>query len=188
MAASTVTTGTTVYTRRKAHVHTYKWPWIPFNIWMFAMLLSSSAIVGIFANFISIQGYLLLGIPWYFPYFVTVGSFAILYVFTLVYLLSQHRLLPAIVMIGAFLVFILWFVGLIVVSIELWGPKGSVNGVCNLRVFNRHPVGDNTETLAWLQERSICQGWHAVFAFALVGLLCLIWIMVMAYEVFVASL
>jgi hypothetical protein len=80
----------------------------------------------------------------------------VLYVATLVWLLSQHRLLPAIVMIGAFLVFVLWFVGLIVVSIELWGPKGSVNSKCNLRVFNRHPKGDTLETLAWLQERSIC--------------------------------
>lgn len=92
----------------------------------------------------------------YFPYYITVASFSILYVALLVFLLARHRLLPAIVMIGAFLVSILWFVGLVVVSIQLWGSNG-VNGECNLRVFDRSPRGDSQETLAWLMEKSICE-------------------------------
>lgn len=92
----------------------------------------------------------------YFPYYITVASFSILYVGTLVLLLSRHRLLPAIVMIGAFLVFVLWFVGLVVVAIQLWGSNG-VNGECNLRVFSESPRGDGRETLAWMMERSICE-------------------------------
>ena len=59
-------------------------------------------------------------------------------------------------MIGAFLVSVLWFVGLVVVSIQLWGSNG-VNGECNLRVFDRSPVGDSEETLVWMMERSICE-------------------------------
>lgn len=106
-----------------------------------------------------------LRLPWdigsddsarYFPYYITVASFSILYVALLVFLLSRHRLLPAIVMIGAFLVSVLWFVGLVVVSIQLWGSNG-VNGECNLRVFDRSPTGDSEETLAWLMEKSICE-------------------------------
>lgn len=59
-------------------------------------------------------------------------------------------------MIGAFLVTVLWFVGLVVIAIQLWGSNG-VNGECNLRVFDRNPMGDGEETLAWLMERSICE-------------------------------
>lgn len=255
MSSTTRTAPSTAYTRKRervSHVHTYKWPWIPFNAWMFLMLLSSCTIVGVFSSFIGIQYQLELPVPWlvpprfrpsqgspttsashppprdarltlsyrYFPYYITVASFSILYVGTLVFLLSRHRLLPAIVMIGAFLVLVLWFVGLVVVAIQLWGSNG-VNGECNLRVFNENPKGDTRETLAWMMERSICklncslligprceawglvyygsglanakgiiegQSWHAVFAFSLVGMLCLIWVMVMAYNVFVKSL
>lgn len=59
-------------------------------------------------------------------------------------------------MIGAFLVFVLWFVGLVVVAIQLWGSNG-VNGECNLRVFSESPTGDKRETLAWMMEKSICE-------------------------------
>lgn len=189
MSSTTRTAPSTAYTRKRervSHVHTYKWPWIPFNAWMFLMLLSSCTIVGVFSSFIGIQYQLELPVPWcvspsnllrgspsivawilprdvkltlscrYFPYYITVASFSILYVGTLVFLLSRHRLLPAIVMIGAFLVLVLWFVGLVVVAIQLWGSNG-VNGECNLRVFNETPKGDTRETLAWMMERSICE-------------------------------
>lgn len=87
-------------------------------------------------------------------------------------------------MIGGFILFILWLVGLIVVSIELWGPSGSVSSSCNLAVFNQNPTGQTLETLAWLEQKSICQQWQAVFAFGLVGEIFLLWIMIMAYQVF----
>jgi hypothetical protein len=93
----------------------------------------------------------------YFPYYITVTSLVILWLFMLIWLMSQNRLLPAVVMLGAFVLFILWLVGLIVVSIELWGPKGSVNSACNIQVFSQPKTGDSVETLAWLQQRSICK-------------------------------
>lgn len=43
--------------------------------------------------------------------------------------------------------------------------------------------------MSWLTRWLLAgQSWHAVFAFSLVGMLCLIWVMVMAYNVFVKSL
>lgn len=60
-------------------------------------------------------------------------------------------------MIGAFILFVLWLTGLIVVAIELFGPSGSVNSHCNNDVFNRHPKGQSEETLAWLQQKNICE-------------------------------
>ena len=60
-------------------------------------------------------------------------------------------------MIGAFMLFILWMVGLVVTSMELWGPSGSVNGVCNMQVFSKDPKGTSVATLAWLQQKNICE-------------------------------
>lgn len=63
--ASTVAGSSAVYERRIERVHKYHWPAIQLNLWMLFMLVASSAILGIFANFIQIQGQLGLGIPWY---------------------------------------------------------------------------------------------------------------------------
>jgi hypothetical protein len=60
-------------------------------------------------------------------------------------------------MIGAFMLFVLWLVGLIIVSIQLWGPNGSVQSNCNLVVFDINPTGSSERTMAWLMQRSICK-------------------------------
>ncbi|KAL0938192.1 uncharacterized protein CTRU02_207923 [Colletotrichum truncatum] len=187
MAASTLTSSSYYDRRVVERVHRYQWPGIHLNLWILIMLVASCLIIGVFASFIEIQQRLLLPIPWYFPYFITVAGLVVIFIGLILWLVYQRRLLPAIVMIGAFILFILWFVGLVVVSIQLWGPDGSVSSTCNLAVFNRGPTGQSLETLAWLQQKSICQSWQAVFSFALVGALFLLWIMVMAYQVFAAS-
>lgn len=101
----------------------------------------------------------------------------------MLWLIFQRRLLPAIVLIGGFVVFVLWLVGLIVVAVELWGP-GGVASSCQAQVFGLNPTGQTLQTLAWLEQRTICQGWQAVFALGLVGSIFLLWIMIMAYQVF----
>jgi hypothetical protein len=106
------------------------------------------------------------------------------FIVIILWLIYQRRLLPSVVMVGGFILWVCWLVGLIVVSIELWGPTGSVSSQCNLSVFNQNPTGQTLETLAWLQQKSICQSWQAVFALGLVGAIFLLWIMVMAYQVF----
>jgi hypothetical protein len=109
---------------------------------------------------------------------------------------------------GSFILFVLWMVGLIVISIELWGPTGSVNGNCNLYVTSGQSSGPNTNALAWLEQHSICeyffyrrgygafcfwgggankvagQSWQAAWAFELVGCVFLLWMMIMAYQVY----
>lgn len=107
----------------------------------------------------------------------------------LLWLIFQRRLLPSIVMIGGFILFVLWLVGLIVVSVELWGGPSagpSVSASCDAAVFagRHHPAGQTLQALAWLEQRSICQSWQAVFSLGLVGALFLLWIMVIAYQVF----
>lgn len=58
-------------------------------------------------------------------------------------------------MIGAFMLFVLWLVGLVVVSIQLWGPNGSVQSSCSAYVFSQAPEGQYA-TLAWMQQKTIC--------------------------------
>jgi energy-coupling factor transporter transmembrane protein EcfT len=100
---------------------------------------------------------LIFAVPRYFPYFITVGALTIVFIGILLWLISQRRLLPSIVIIGAFMFFVLWMVGLIVVSIELWGPTGSVNANCNLLVFGQDPGSTNQAKLAWMEQKSICK-------------------------------
>jgi len=176
-ASSTTASGSLVYERHE-RVHRYHWPADQLNFWMLIMLISSCTIIGIFANFIQIQNQLGLGVPWcvvphpslrlarrpktdpsrgrYFPYFITVASIVLVYVGLLLYLIYNRRLLPSIVMLGGFMLFILWLVGLIVISIQLWGPTGSVSSNCNLSVFSQNPTGQTLNTLAWLEQKSIC--------------------------------
>lgn len=84
---------------------------------------------------------------------------------------------------GAFILFILYLVGMIVISVELWGPTGSVNTNCAVYVTDSNQRGPSTLTLAWLQQHSICQAWLAAWAFELVGVVFLLWLMVMAWQV-----
>ncbi|KAK4136142.1 hypothetical protein BT67DRAFT_232045 [Trichocladium antarcticum] len=185
--ASTITSGSLVYEHRIVErIHKYHWPAVQLNVWMLIMLIASCLIIGVFATFIQIQQVLLLPIPWYFPYYITVASLTTAFILLLLWLIFQRRLLPSIVMIGGFVLFVLWLVGLVVISIQLWGPEGSVSSNCNLFVFGADPPprGQSLETLAWLQQRSTCQSWQAVFAFGLIGAIFLLWIMVMAYQVF----
>jgi energy-coupling factor transporter transmembrane protein EcfT len=119
----------------------------------------------------------------YFGYSITVASLCIVFILILLYLIYNRRLLPSIVLIGGFILFVLWLVALIVISIQLWGGSG-VSSNCNLAVSDQNPRGQTLETLAWLEQKSICQQWQAVFAFALVGEVFLLWICVMAYQVF----
>ncbi|PMD29112.1 hypothetical protein L207DRAFT_475772, partial [Hyaloscypha variabilis F] len=110
------------------HVRTkYHWPALQLNFWLLIMIIGSSTILGIFSYFVTVQSQLDVGTPWYFPYWITVSALSILFIFMMLYLISQRQLLPGIVVMGSFILFVLWMVGLIFISIELWGPSGSVN-------------------------------------------------------------
>lgn len=141
----------------------------------------------------------------YFPYWVTAASLAVLFILAMLYLIANRQLLPGIVIMGSFILFVLWMVGLVVISIELWG-SGGVDGNCNLYVSDRSSTGANVNTLAYLQQSSICkrspsislcrfgttgtdglrtgQSWQAQWAFELIGCVLLLWMMVMAYQVY----
>lgn len=96
----------------------------------------------------------------YFSYWISVGALSIIFLIIMLILISQRRLLPGVVLLGSFILFVLWMVGLIVISIELWGPVGSVNNTCNTYVNGMQYKGQTVEALAWLEQHSICE-WTA---------------------------
>ncbi|KAI5458658.1 hypothetical protein BGZ63DRAFT_427032 [Mariannaea sp. PMI_226] len=192
MVAKSTVTGYTrssmTYNRQlTSHVRTYNWPPLLLNFWIFVMLLASCTLIGVFATFVEIQNQLLLPIPWYFPYLIIVACLGVIFIGIIYWLIAQRRLLPAIVMIGAFMLFVLWLVGLVVIAIQLFGPDDSIQSVCSIQVFNRNPTGQTEATMAWLQQRNICQSWQLAFSMSLIGVVFLIWVMILSYQVFANS-
>ncbi|OBT47982.1 hypothetical protein VE00_01683 [Pseudogymnoascus sp. WSF 3629] len=180
MASTTISDLTEVrLVRRK-----YRWPAAQLNFWLFIVLVSSSSVLGIFASFSSVQSQLGVGTPWYFTYNITIGALGLSFFILLLYLINARALLPGIVILGSFILFVLWLVGLIVISLELWGPQGDVNGNCALYVGGKESRGQGQETLAWLMQNTICQCWKAGWAFLLVGDAFWFWMMVMSYQVY----
>jgi hypothetical protein len=96
------------------------------------------------------------------PFGISVGSLTVLFVFLMLVLIWQRRLLPGVVMLGSFILLVLFITGVIETAIQLFGPAGNIN------------------TLAWLQQQSICQQWQAVFAFWIIGAVFLVWMLVLA--------
>ncbi|ATY66163.1 hypothetical protein CCM_00465 [Cordyceps militaris CM01] len=172
--------------RRIVHVRTYDWPPYQVNIWLFVMLLAASSVLGVLATFMQTQSQLDLPVPWYIPYYLTVAAVALAYLLAVMWLIWYRRLLPAIVMIGAAALFVLWMVGLVASAIALWGV-GGVQSVCDEQVWNQNPRAPDAATLAWMQQRNICQSWYLVFAMGLTGAVFWIWVMIIAYKVFVRS-
>jgi hypothetical protein len=147
------------------------------------MLATAGTILGVFANFLMIQNQMRLGVPWLFPYGVAVGVLAVLFIITELILIGQRRLLPSLMMLLSFILLVLFITGAIGTAILFFGPDGNINSRCNDIVDNQKVFGPTLETLAWLQNNSICACWKAAFAFWIIGAVFLIWMMFMASQV-----
>lgn len=161
----------------------YHWPEAQLNIWLIVMLASSCTTLGIFSYFMAVQQQMNLGVPWLFPYEVTISAMAVVFIVFILMLISQRQLLPGIVIIGTFILFVLWLTGLIQAAVTLFGPLGNVNANCNIYVNNQGWSGVSVGTLAWLTQKNICNCWEAAFALEVVGTVFLLWMMVMAWQV-----
>ncbi len=111
---------------------------------------------------------------------IAISSLTLLFLFGLLGLINQRQLLPGIVVLGTFILFVLWLTGLIETSIQLYGPKGSVNSYCSAY---KPSSGPSQATLAWLETNGLCMDWKAAFSFLIVGTIFLLWMMVMAWQV-----
>ena len=112
------------------------------------------------------------------------GALTVLFVGIILLLVFQRRLLPGLVILGCFILFVLFLTGLVETSIQLYGPTGSVNSYCNAyKPSHGYQQGQGEATLAWLETQGICNDWKAAFAFYIIGTVFLLWMMVMAYQV-----
>lgn len=113
------------------------------------------------------------------PFALATGALTILFILILITLIYQRRLLPAVVMIGSFILLALYITGLVETAIQLFGPVGNINGNCGTYITGQPEYGLTLNTLAWLEQNSICGAWDAAFAFWIVGAVFLVWMIVL---------
>ena len=113
------------------------------------------------------------------PFGIAVGSLTVIFVFIILILIWRRRLLPGIVMLCSFVLLVFYITGAVETAMQLFGPVGNINGNCQRFVNGHNPHTLSVNTLAWLQQRSICQSWQAAFAFWIIGGVFLIWMIVM---------
>ena len=92
--------------------------------------------------------------PRLFPFQVSAASLALLFLIMMLVSIQQRQLTPGFVIIGTFILFTLWLTGLIEIGITLYGPKGSVNSLCNAYQSSK---GVSQATLAYLETNTICE-------------------------------
>ncbi|KAH6637605.1 hypothetical protein C7974DRAFT_306507 [Boeremia exigua] len=160
----------------------YYWPDLQLNIWTIVMLATAGTILGVNAQFMQTQDRMGLGTPWIMPYGVTVGAMAILFILLEILYIAQRKLLPVTMMLLSFILLVLFLAGVIGTAIQLFAGPNIINQ-CNTYVFSDSSSGPTLDTLAFLQQRNICQCWQAVFAFWIIGSVFLIWMMIMASQV-----
>ncbi|KAH7036436.1 hypothetical protein B0J12DRAFT_581615 [Macrophomina phaseolina] len=161
----------------------YYWPDVQLNIWTIIMLATAGLLIGVYSTFITIQNRFRVGIPWLFPFGITVGSLLVLFIIIEIALIANRRLMPGIMMLGSFILIVLFITGIIETGIQLFGSGSDVNGMCQRYVDNNEQIGPSVNTLAWLEQDSICAQWQATFAFWIVGTVFLVWMMIMASRV-----
>ncbi|KAK3706823.1 hypothetical protein LTR37_012502 [Vermiconidia calcicola] len=154
----------------------YYWPDQQLNFWIIVMLATGGTLIGVFASFMMAQQQLQLGVPWIMPFGITVGSLTVVLILIFLLLIFQRRLLPGLVMVSCFILLILYITGLVETAIQLFGPKGNIIGNCQLL---QESTGVSVNTLAWLEQNSVCQSWQAVFAFWIIGGVFLVWMIVL---------
>ena len=92
-----------------------------------------------------------------FPYMVAVSALALSFLVLILVLIARHTLLPEIIVVGSFILCVLWFTGLVGTSIQLYGNKTNVNSNCQNYVINQQFKGASINTLAWLTQINICK-------------------------------
>ncbi|KAL5357734.1 hypothetical protein BJX96DRAFT_172808 [Aspergillus floccosus] len=161
----------------------YHWPELQLNIWIMMVFSASAICLGVFAWFMAVQTELKLGIPWLFPFMVVTGALGVFFIVLILFLAAQRFLLPGIIIVGSFILFVLWLTGLIETSLQMFGVVGNVDDNCQIYVYDNKFGGNNLQTMAWLTQKTICDCWKTAFAFELVNTVFFLWMLVMSWQV-----
>jgi hypothetical protein len=117
-----------------------------------------------------------------FTFAVLAGSLSILFLAIILALAARRMLIPGIILLGSFVLFVLWVTVLIETAIQLYGD-GNVNSNCNNFVQNQEFHGVSIETLAWLTQSNICSCWKASFAWSIILAVLFLWMMILSWQV-----
>jgi hypothetical protein len=71
-------------------------------------------------------------------------------------MIAQNKLLPGVMMLASFVLFVLFLTGIIETAVQLFGA-GQVSASCQTYVNNNDVRGLSVDTLAWLQQNNICE-------------------------------
>jgi hypothetical protein len=118
-----------------------------------------------------------------FPYGVTVSAIALVFLLIILILAAQRLLIPGLILLGSFILFVLWLTMLIETAIQLYGPAANVNGNCQQYVQRQAFTGVSVETVQYLAQLNICNCWRAAFSFSVVGTVLFLYMMVLAWQV-----
>lgn len=88
---------------------------------------------------------------------VATSSLGLFFIFLILVLAAHRFLLPGIIIIGSFILFVLWLTGLIETSLLLYGVSGNVNDNCQIYVTDNESRGNNIDTMAWLMQNALCE-------------------------------
>lgn len=118
-----------------------------------------------------------------FTFAIVTAGLTILFLLIILVLAARRLLIPGVILLGSFILFVLWITTLIETAIQLFGPAGNVNANCNTYVTGQPYTGVTVETLAWLTQSNICACWKASFAWSIVLAVLFFWMMVLAWQV-----
>ena len=114
---------------------------------------------------------------------VVTSGLTLLFLGLILILAGRRLLIPGVILISSFVLFVLWLTSLIETAVQLYGPDGNVNANCQAYVTNNQSRGVNVNTLAWLALNTICNLWKAAFAFEVVATVLFAWMMVLSWQV-----
>jgi len=160
----------------------YRWPEVQLNLWIFIVLAGAATVLGINAWFIAVQNQLRIGVPWLFTFAVLAGGLTILFLIIILILAARRLLIPGGILLGSFILLVLWVTTLIETAIQLYGD-GNVNTNCNNYVTGQEYTGVSIETLAWLTQNNICACWKASFAWSIILAVLFLWMMILSWQV-----
>jgi len=180
MARSSVATSIRSHHQKAMVRHKFSWPEIPLLFWIIFMIITGIFLISRFADLASQQSRLGLGTPWIIPFSITVGALTEAFVWAMLFLSFQRRLVPNLVMLWTFILFVLYLTGFIETAIQLFGP---VIRACKSQVDRNDQSGASVDTLVWLQQSNTCTDWYVGFAFWTAGMVMLVWMFFIARAV-----
>lgn len=88
---------------------------------------------------------------------IAASALALLFLCLMVFMIFRRVLVPDMIVLGSFILFVLWLTGLIGTSIQLFGAISNVDSNCKNYVINIEFKGPSINTLAWLTQMAICK-------------------------------